>query len=230
MDASRRDFLKAGCLGLMSVLLVGAPGCSQSAASSPKASSSSSQSPSATPESAADIDAREETTDRAAFAGSAAVVYFSATGNTASVAERVAQTTGCTLMEIVPQEPYAPADLDYNSDCRANAEQSDGAARPAIATPAPDATNADVVYLGYPIWWGRAPRIVLTWLESQDLAGKTVVPFCTSGSSGIGGSISEIETAAAGATLEDGMRFSLGTIQQEIDSWIASMADTTRRE
>ncbi len=224
MDASRRDFLKAGCLGLMSVLLVGAPGCSQSAASSPKASSSSSQSPSATPESAADIDAREETTDRAAFAGSAAVVYFSATGNTASVADKVARATGGELREIVPQEPYAPADLDYNSDCRANAEQSDETARPAIAAPAPDVVAADVIYLGYPIWWGRAPRIVLTWLEGQDLAGKTIVPFCTSGSSGIGGSIPEVEAAAAGATVEDGMRFSSGATQQEVDSWVAGMA------
>lgn len=224
MNASRRDFLKVGCLGLVSVLLVGAPGCSQPSASSSEASSSSSQSPSATPESAADIDARKATTDRPTFAGSAAVVYFSATGNTASVAEKVAQATGGELREIVPQEPYAPADLDYNSDCRANAEQSDGAVRPAIAAPVSDAANADVVYLGYPIWWGRAPRIVLTWLEGHDLAGKTVVPFCTSGSSGIGGSIPEIETAAAGATVGDGMRLSSGATQQEVDSWVAGMA------
>lgn len=157
-------------------------------------------------------------------AGGTVVVYFSATGNTASVAEKVAQATGGELMEIVPQEPYTPEDLDYNSDCRANTEQNSGTARPAIASPVPDVASADVVYLGYPIWWGQAPRIVFTWLESQDLSGKTVVPFCTSGSSGIAGSLPEIESAAVGATVEVGMRFSSSATQQEIDSWVAGIA------
>lgn len=159
----------------------------------------------------------------ASTASNAAVVYFSCTGNTASIAERIAQITGDALMEIVPQDPYTSADLDYNSDCRANSEQNSATARPAIAEPVPDASDADVIYLGYPIWWGKAPRIVLTWLESQDLTGKTIMPFCTSGSSPIDGSLAEIGSAAAGATIENAQRFSSDASQEEIYSWVADV-------
>lgn len=162
-------------------------------------------------------------TNNAAIAENPAVVYFSCTGNTEAVAEKIAAATDGALMRIEPTEPYIQADLDYNSDCRANTEQNNGSARPALATPVPDIEGYDMVYLGYPIWWGKAPRIILTFLESADLAGKAIVPFCTSGSSSISGSIAEIEQAASGATILDGRRFSSGVSQQEIDSWVSSM-------
>lgn len=154
-----------------------------------------------------------------------AVVYFSCTGNTQAVAEKVAASTGGELLRLEAAEPYTAADLNYNSDCRANAEQDSVTDRPATAQPAPDISGYDTVYLGYPIWWGKVPRVVLTYLESVDLAGKTVVPFCTSGSSGIGGSLDELHAAAPNANWREGSRFASSTTQSEIDRWVASLAE-----
>lgn len=125
-------------------------------------------------------------------------------------------------MRIQPEQPYTSADLDYNSDCRANTEQNDAAARPAIAAPVPNVADANTIYLGYPIWWGKAPRIILTFLDGADTAGKTIIPFCTSGSSPISGSIAEIQAAAPSASWKEGRRFSASASQQEIDSWVAA--------
>ncbi len=116
-------------------------------------------------------------------AGKILVAYFSATGNTRPVAEKAAEVTGGDLFEIVPAQPYTAADLNYNTDCRANAEQNDPGARPAIANAVEDMGQYDTVLIGYPIWWGRAPKIIHTFLETYDLSGKTVAAFCTSGSS-----------------------------------------------
>ena len=115
--------------------------------------------------------------------GKVLVAYFSATGNTRPVAEKVAEVTGGDLFEIVPAQPYTAADLNYNTDCRANAEQNDPNARPAIAGTVENMEQYDAVFIGYPIWWGRAPKIIHTFLETYDLSGKTVAAFCTSGSS-----------------------------------------------
>ena len=156
-------------------------------------------------------------------ASNAAVVYFSCTGNTQAVAEKVAAAADADLLRLEPAEPYTSADLNYNSDCRANAEQDSVTDRPAVAQPAPDVSAYDIVYLGYPIWWGKVPRVVLTYLESIDLVGKTVVPFCTSGSSGIGGSLDELHAAASSATWHDGSRFASSASQSEIDSWVSSL-------
>ncbi len=154
----------------------------------------------------------------------AAVVYFSCTGNTEAVADKIAQATDGTLMRIQAAEPYTAQDLDYNSDCRANSEQEGGSARPALASPIPDIAGFDMVYLGYPIWWGKAPRIILTFLEGADTAGKRITPFCTSGSSPIAGSIDELHAAAPEAQWTEGRRFSAGVSQQEIDDWVNSIA------
>ena len=115
--------------------------------------------------------------------GKVLVAYFSATGNTRPVAEKVAEATGGDLFEIVPAQPYTAADLNYNTECRANAEQNDPGARPAIASTVENMERYDAVLIGYPIWWGRAPKIIHTFLETYDLSGKTVATFCTSGSS-----------------------------------------------
>ena len=116
-------------------------------------------------------------------AGKVLVAYFSATGNTRLVAAKVAEVTGGDLFEIVPAQPYTAADLNYNTECRANAEQNDPNARPAIAGTVENMEQYDAVFIGYPIWWGRAPKIIHTFLETYDLSGKTVAAFCTSGSS-----------------------------------------------
>lgn len=125
------------------------------------------------------------------------VAYFSATGNTKTVAEQIADVTGGELYEIEPAEPYTSEDLDYNNDdCRANLEMNDDTARPEIAGAIENIEQYDTIYLGYPIWWGNAPRIMNTFVETYDLSGKTVVPFCTSGGNGISTSVDTLQKLA----------------------------------
>ncbi len=156
-------------------------------------------------------------------AASILVAYFSATGTTKGVAEKIADVTGGTLFEIVPAVPYTAADLDYGTDCRANREQSDETARPQIESSVADMGAFDVVYLGYPIWWSKAPKIIYTFLESYEFAGKTIIPFCTSGSSPISGSLSDIQALASDATWLSGRRFSGGAAQSVVAEWVNSL-------
>lgn len=107
-----------------------------------------------------------------------AVVYFSATGTTAEVAQLIAKNTGGDIFQIIPDSPYLEEDLNYNDDnCRANREMKDDMARPAISGDLSHIFDFDVVYLGYPIWWGTAPRIIQTFLESYDLSKETIYTF-----------------------------------------------------
>ena len=136
-----------------------------------------------------------------------AVIYFSCTGNTRTAAERIRDLTGADLIELVPEQPYTSQDLDYNDEsCRANQEQKDPAARPRIAGQPLDLSQYGTIYLGYPIWTGTAPRIINTFLDSYDLTGKTIRPFCTSGSSGIETSVADIRAAAPGVDVTAGLR------------------------
>ena len=128
-------------------------------------------------------------------AGSTLVVYFSCTGNTKAVAERIADICSADIYEIVPAEPYTSADLNYNDDnCRANREMNNENARPEIGSQPIDLSGYDTVFVGYPIWWGTMPRIMNTFLDACDLSGKAVMPFCTSGGSGISASVSVIRS------------------------------------
>src|SRR5699024_3264486 len=137
------------------------------------------------------------------------VVCFSATGNTRAVAEKLAALLDADLYEIVPAEPYTEEDLDYgDSQSRTSQEMDDPDARPAIAGELPDLTGYTTLYLGYPIWHGEAPRILATFVESCDLTGLTVRPFCTSGSSGISRSAEGLEALAGAGTWLEGARFS----------------------
>lgn len=136
-----------------------------------------------------------------------AVIYFSCTGNTRTAAERIRDLTGADLIELVPEQPYTSQDLDYNDEsCRANQEQKDPAARPRIAGQPLDLSQYGTIYLGYPIWQGTAPRIINTFLDSYDLTGKTIRPFCTSGSSGIETSVADIRASAPGVDVTAGLR------------------------
>lgn len=116
------------------------------------------------------------------------VAYFSASGVTRRVAREVAKAVGADLFEIEPEQPYTRADLNWqNKGSRSSIEMADAACRPALAAPAPDVSGYDAILLGFPIWWYVEPRIVDTFIEQAGLAGKTVIPFATSGGSGIGG-------------------------------------------
>lgn len=154
------------------------------------------------------------------------IAYFSATNNTEGIANHIKAILGddADLYEIVPETPYTSADLNYgDSSSRTTAEQNDANARPAISGGVENMEQYDVVFLGYPIWWGQAPKIISTFLEGYDLSGKTIVPFCTSGSSGIGSSAANLHDLADGATWLDGQRFSGGASRSEAEAWVNSL-------
>lgn len=133
------------------------------------------------------------------------VVYFSATGTTKSAARKVKKATGGKLYQIKAAERYTEADLDYNNDnCRANKEQKDESSRPEIKGTVKDIQKYDVIFIGYPIWHGKEPMIIRTFLESYQLRGKKIVPFCTSGGSGISGSMKGVKRSAKGAEVGKG--------------------------
>jgi len=150
-----------------------------------------------------------------------AVVYFSATGNTADIAEKLADALGADIYEIIPAEPYSAEDLDYNNDsCRANTEMNDDSARPAIENDLSDAAAHDTIFIGYPIWWGTSPKIINTFMETYDLGGKTVYTFCTSGGSGIGQSVSSLQSTYPDVNIIGGNRFGSGSSEDDIRSWL----------
>lgn len=152
------------------------------------------------------------------------VAYFSATGNTEHIAQYIQTALDADLYEIVPEEPYTDDDLNYSDDsCRANQEQNDPDARPAIAGALEHPEDYDVVFLGYPIWWGAAPKIIDTFLESYDFDGVTIVPFCTSGSSDIGSSAENLHALAPDANWLSGQRFSGSASQEEVAAWVEKL-------
>lgn len=149
------------------------------------------------------------------------VAYFSATGNTRGVAERIAALTGGDLYEITPAEPYTAEDLDYtNSESRTSLEMADPDARPALGGADLSLEGYDTLYLGYPIWHGQAPRILSTFAEQYDFDGLTIIPFCTSGSSGIGSSAGDLAMQAGSGTWLEGQRFSADVSEEELQTWI----------
>lgn len=147
------------------------------------------------------------------------VVYFSATGTTRSLAEYAAEALAADIYEIVPEQPYTEADLAYYTDGRADKEQSDPSARPGISGSVPNMSQYKTILLGYPVWHGEAPKIISTFLESYDFTGKTIVPFCTSHSSGIGSSDTNLHALTAGADWLAGKRFAGGTSKDAIEEW-----------
>ena len=152
--------------------------------------------------------------------GGVLVAYFSATGTTKGVAERLASAVGGDLYEIVPAEPYSDADLNWNDrESRSTREQNDKSVRPGIASETVDLSGYATIYVGFPIWWGEEPRIMDTFVESYDFSGKTVIPFCTSSSSGIGSSGRNLEQLTSGATWLDGARFGGSVSEDELRAW-----------
>ena len=151
------------------------------------------------------------------------VVYFSATGTTAKAARTIAEVSGGTLYEIVPQQAYTADDLDWNDrQSRSSVEMNNPQARPVLKDTKPDVAAHDVIFIGYPIWWDQAPRIINTFIESHDLKGKTLVPFATSGGSSITGSVNALRKAYPDLEWQDG-RLLNGASRNAIRNWVCDM-------
>ena len=150
----------------------------------------------------------------------ALVAYFSASGVTAKLAERLADGIGADLFEIRPETPYTDADLNWrNSKSRSSVEMNDRSCRPAISSRVDDMTQYDVVFVGFPVWWYREPSIIDTFMESYDFSGKTVVPFATSGMSAIGDSGKNMQKLANDAKVVSGKRFENSVSTEELKGW-----------
>ncbi len=151
------------------------------------------------------------------------VVYFSATGTTAKAARTIADITGGTLYEIVPQQAYTSDDLDWNDkQSRSSVEMNNPQARPALKDTKLDVAAYDVIFIGYPIWWDQAPRIIDTFIESHDLEGKTLVPFATSGGSGVGNSVRTLRKAYPDLEWQDGKLLN-GVSRNAIQNWVSDV-------
>lgn len=168
--------------------------------------------------------AEEESTEGAE--GKTLVVYFSATGNTERVAEMIAETTGGDLFELEPADPYTDEDLNYNDEnSRVSQEYADESLRNVelVAATMEGFDEYENVFVGYPVWWGIAAWPVNTFIEVNDFTGKTVIPFCTSASSGLGESGELLaELAGTGDWLE-GMRFRSGASEEDVVAWVESL-------
>ncbi len=152
--------------------------------------------------------------------GDTIVVYFSRTNNTEKIAQYLIDLTGADSYEIEAAMPYSDADINYSdSACRANQEQTDKSVRPEIADPIASLDGYDTVFLGYPIWWGQEPRIIDTFLESYDFSDKTVIPFCTSGSSGIATSEQQIASLVPIGEQLAGRRFAASATKEDVQAW-----------
>lgn len=152
------------------------------------------------------------------------VVYFSRTGNTEKIAEYLIELTDADSYVIEAAVPYTEEDIAYNnSSCRANLEQNDKTVRPEIAQPLDSIGNYDTIFLGYPIWWGQEPRIIDTFLESYDFSDKTVIPFCTSGSSGIATSEKNIADLVPIGDQLAGRRFAAAASKNDVKEWYDSL-------
>lgn len=151
------------------------------------------------------------------------VVYFSCTNNTKTVATKIANYLNCPIDEIVPLIPYTADDLNYNQNSsRANLEQNDNNARPEIKDSI-DLENVNTIFLGYPIWWGKLPKIIYTFLETYDLTNYKIIPFCTSGGSSIATSVNEIKKLEPNATILEGKRFNANASDLEVQSFVDSL-------
>lgn len=153
------------------------------------------------------------------------VAYFSASGVTAKVAETLSETIGADLFAIEPKVPYTKADLDWmDKNSRSTLEMKDPASRPEIARVRDNMEEYDTVFVGFPIWWYVAPTIINTFLESYDLTGKTIIPFATSGGSGMGKTNKKLMPSCKGAKLLDGKVLKANAGTKELDDWVAGLS------
>ncbi len=148
------------------------------------------------------------------------VAYFSASGTTAKLSKRLAEAIGADLFEIVPETPYTKKDLNWmDKKSRSSVEMNDRGSRPAISSKVENMDQYSVIFVGFPIWWYREPSIIDTFMESYDFAGKKVIPFATSGMSGIGDSAANMQALAPNAKVENGERFAASASAEQLKAW-----------
>ena len=153
------------------------------------------------------------------------VAFFSASGVTAKVAEKLSETIGADLFAIEPKVPYTKADLDWmDKNSRSTLEMKEPASRPEIARVRDNMEEYDTVFVGFPIWWYVAPTIINTFLESYDLTGKTIIPFATSGGSGMGKTNEKLMPSCKGAKLLDGKVLKANIGAKELGDWVAGLS------
>lgn len=212
--------LTALLLSVVLVLSLAACGSANKPASSTTQSETSA--PTEQPESSSTAPAESEP-ETQPETGKTLVVYYSASGNTERVAKDIAEAAGADLFEIVPTEVYTSEDLNWtNSDSRVSREHDDESLRdvPLTTTEVPDWDSYDTVFIGYPIWWGIAAWPVDTFVKNNDFTGKTVIPFATSSSSGMGQSGSLLADMAGTGEWQEGQRFSSGVSSDDVQSWV----------
>ena len=227
--------LAAIFLSLAMVLSLAACGNSSSnetsaSETSDSAASSETQEPSAAPESTEPAESTEEPSSQPETEGEAGgtlVVYYSATGNTEQVANYIADITGGDLFELEPVEPYTSDDLDWTDDnSRVSQEYYDESLRDVelVADTVENWDSYDTVFIGYPIWWGIAAWPTDGFVEANDFSGKTVIPFCTSSSSGLGESGELLAELAGTGDWQEGMRFRSSASEADVQEWIDSLS------
>lgn len=152
------------------------------------------------------------------------VAYFSASGVTGKVAANLAKAIGADLYEIAPEIPYTNADLNWmDKKSRSSVEMNDRSSRPAIGTKVDDMSTYDTVFVGFPIWWYREPSIIDTFVESYDFSGKTIVPFATSGGSGLGDTTKNLKAICPGANIVEGQRFAASVSESDLKKWVENL-------
>lgn len=222
-------------LSLAAVMALSLAACGQSDTTDDSQSAGQSQeetstpAPTPTPENGEDIstpDASEPEDSQSGESGGVLVVYYSATGNTENVANYIAEATGGDLFEITPAEPYTSDDLNWTDDnSRVTLEHEDESLRDVelVAETVDNWDRYDTVFIGYPIWWGIAAWPVDTFVEANDFTGKTVIPFCTSSSSGLGQSGELLAELAGTGDWQEGQRFRSSASQEDVTEWVDSL-------
>lgn len=216
---------KFGSLLLAVLMILSLAACgnkmNNTPAQTPSDDTPSESTPAETPDDTANGEA-----DNTTSGGKVLVVYYSASGNTKRVAEDIAEATDGDLFEITPAEPYTSDDLNWtNSDSRVSREHDDESLRdvPLTTTEVENWDDYDTVFIGYPIWWGIAAWPVDTFVKNNDFTGKTVIPFATSSSSGMGQSGTLLSEMAGTGDWQDGQRFSSGASQSDVADWVSGL-------
>ena len=223
--SAKSKFIKVSALVLMAVMLFALTACGAKQDNSSQSQTEQQSSAATEKQSSASSNEQSSASDKAADtstnSGKTLVVYFSATGTTKGVAEKIASVTNADTYEILAAQTYTEADLNWNDkNSRTTKEQNDKSVRPEIGSDKVNLDGYSTIFIGYPIWWGEEPRIMDTFVESCDFSGKTMIPFCTSGGSGIGSSGTNLADNAKSGNWLEGERLSSSS---DIEGWVKGL-------